>query len=43
MGYWEKRWKKAKEWCKEHWKVVVTVVLAIAAIAVIVVSFYPID
>ena len=29
--------KKAGEWCKEHWKTIVTVVLVIAAIVVIVV------
>ena len=29
--------KKAWEWCKEHWKAIVTVVLVIAAIVVIVV------
>ena len=35
---WEKvkdKFKKAGEWCKEHWKLVVTVVLVIAAIVVI--------
>ncbi len=35
---WEKfkdKLKKAGEWCKEHWKLVVTVVLVIAAIVVI--------
>ena len=27
--------KKAGEWCKEHWKIIVTVVLVIAAIAAV--------
>ena len=38
MGYWEKKWKNAKEWCKEHWKAVVTGVLVLAAIAVVVLT-----
>ena len=39
-NFWEKRkddLKRAGEWCKEHWKIIVTVVLVIAAIAAIVV------
>ena len=31
--------QKAKEWCKEHWKLLVTIVIVIAAVAVIV--FFP--
>ena len=33
MGYGEKKWK---EWCKEHWKVVATAGLVLAALLVIV-------
>ena len=36
MGYWEKKWKNAKEWCKEHWKVLATAGLVLAALLVIV-------
>ena len=35
---WEKFWEGAKEWCKDHWKAIVTVVLVIAAVVVIVVT-----
>lgn len=33
---WTKFWKSVGEWCKEHWKAVVTIVLVIAAVAIIV-------
>lgn len=39
---WEKfcdKCKKVKEWCKEHWKLLVTIVIVAAAVAVIV--FFP--
>ena len=39
MGFWEKRWdnlKKVGQWCKEHWKLIVTIVLVVIAIAAII-------
>ena len=35
MGFWEKRWdnlKKVGQWCKEHWKLVVVILIVIVAV-----------